>query len=50
MQRSPQGLGTQRAPDCGEQARRQAALLREAPEEAEALGLIEKLADWNEEG
>ena len=39
-----------RVPGFREQARRQAALLREAPEEAEALGFIERHADWNGEG
>jgi Protein of unknown function (DUF3018) len=38
-----------RAPGFHDEARRQAALLRAAPEEAEALGFIEGHADWNEE-
>ena len=37
------------APGFKAQARRQAALLRDAPEEIEALEFIEKAADWNDE-
>jgi len=38
-----------RAPGFAEEARRQAALLRGAPEEAETLDFIEKVADWGNE-
>jgi hypothetical protein len=36
-----------RAPGFREEARRQAALLRGAPEEADALAFIEAAADWD---
>ncbi|HSI42250.1 MAG TPA: antitoxin MazE family protein [Xanthobacteraceae bacterium] len=38
-----------RAPGFAEEAKRQAALLRGAPEEAEALDFIEKAMDWGDE-
>ena len=38
-----------RAPGFAEEAKRQAALLRGAPEEAEALDFIEKAMDWGDD-
>jgi hypothetical protein len=38
-----------RSPGFKAEARRQAAVLRGAPEEAEALGFIEQVADWNDQ-
>lgn len=37
-----------RAPGFAEEARRQAELLAGAPEEADALDFIEKVADWGD--
>ena len=37
-----------RAPGFRDEARRQASILRTAPEETDALGFIEAAADWDD--